>query len=206
MRPTSAMTALLGLLSGIVILLAPTAHAQTGYPPGACTVLAGTQSVGSITVGLRFIVQLTPTCVFTSGAAVTVVVNGVNIPSKTANASGFVLVDITAVSATQLSIDDPVLTPAVCGVNTVTARGPSTVAGGATVNQTANFTLNCVATTGATTGSTTGPPTPVTGRLSLTGANMVRWGSAALALVVVGSLFVLADRRRHQVRNASPFG
>lgn len=194
------MAALVALVGGLVLVIAPAAGAQTGYPPGACTVLAGTQSVGTVTVGQRFIVQLAPTCVFTPGAAVVVTVNGVDIPGKTANASGFVLVDVTAVSATQLSIDDPVLTPAVCGVNTVTARGPSTVAGGASVTQTANFTLTCAATTGATTGTAAGPATAVSGRLSLTGANVLRWAAVALALLAVGSLIVVATRRRASAR------
>lgn len=198
MRRRQALTALLTVVGAALLALAPPASAQTGYPPGSCTVLTGTQDVGSVAVGQHFVVQLAPTCVFTAGAAVTVTVNGVNIPGKVANASGFTIVDITAVSATQLSIDDPVLTPAVCGVNTVSGQGPSAVAGGRTVTQTANFTLNCAVAPAA---PRSGPATPVTGRLSLTGANVARWLAAAFFLVAIGSLLVLADRRRHRVRN-----
>jgi hypothetical protein len=196
---TATAIALLAVASAAVFTLASPATAQTGSGIGPCAVLAGTQNVGTVSIGQRFVIQLAPQCVFTAGAAVTVTVNGVNIPGKVANASGFVLVDITVLSATQLSVSDPTITPAVCGVNTVTARGPSTVANGQIVTQTATFTLNCP---GATTGAaTTGAATANTGRLSLTGANITRWLLAALALLAVGSLLVLADRRRHRGRN-----
>ncbi len=192
MRRTQAVGVLVGLVSGLLVLLAPAAPAQTGYPPGLCTATVGTQDVGTVEIGQRFVLQLAPTCTFTSGQPVTVTVNGVNIPGKVANASGFVLVDITVVSATQLSIDDPVLTPAICGVNTVTATGPSSTAQGGTSTQTARFTLNCPAVPVATAT----PASPVRGLLSLTGANSARWAAMALALVAAGSLAVVTTRRR----------
>lgn len=204
MRRSQAATAALGLVgivsAALVLLVAP-AQAQTGYPPGGCTTLTGTQNVGTVNVGQTFVLQLAPTCAFTPGTSLTVTVNGVNIPGKVANANGVTTVEVTVVSATQLSIDDPVLTPAICGVNSATASGPSAVAGGRTVTQTANFTLNCSAvpgTTGAT--STGGPATPSTGRLSLTGANSLRWAAMAAVLLGVGALFVVATRRRASSR------
>ncbi len=200
MRRTQAMTALVGLVCGTLFLLAPAASAQTtGYPPGLCTVLVGSQDVGSVTVGQTFTVQLAPPCVFTPGTSVTVTVNGVTVTGKIANANGFVLVTITATSATQLSVDDPTVTPAVCGVNTIVAKGPSAVTGGKIVTQTATFTLICPGTTtGATTtgGTTTGAATANTGRLSLTGTNSLRLLAIAIALVAIGSMFVVATRRR----------
>ena len=197
----SQIMAALGVVVGALSLLAPAASAQTGYPPGGCNVLTATQDVGTVNIGQTFVVQVAPQCVFTPGAAVTVTVNGVNIPGKVAGANGAVLVEVTVVSATQLSIDDPVLTPAFCGVNTVTARGPSTAAGGQQVTQTATFTVNCAATTtGGTTGTTTGAATPITGRLSLTGSNTLRFVAIALALLAVGSLFAVAGRRRKAAR------
>ncbi len=200
MRRTQAIAALVAMVSALLVLLAPPAPAQTaGYPPGPCTLISGTQNVGTVEIGQRFVLQLAPTCVFTAGAAVTVTVNGVNIPGKTAEASGVVLVDITVVSATQLSVDDPVLTPAICGVNTVTAQGPSPTAQGGISTQTANFTLNCpgVGTT-PTTAAPGGPAGPVRGRLSLTGANSPRYVAIALALMVAGSMFVVVTRRRRE--------
>jgi hypothetical protein len=193
MRRARAVTAVVGLVGALLLLLAPAASAQTGYPAGLCTTIAGTQDVGTVSVGQHFVLQLAPTCVFTPGAPVTVTVNGVNIPGKVANASGAVLVDITVVSPTQLSIDDPVLTPAICGVNTATARGPSATAQGGISSQTANFVLTCPAGAGAGVAPVA---TPVLGRLSLTGANTVRWAALALALMAAGSMAVVVTRRR----------
>ena len=192
MRRTQAMAALVGLVGAMMLLVAPAASAQTGYPPGQCTAVTGSQNVGSVTIGQRFVLQVAPTCLFTPGAPVTVTVNGVDIPGKTAEANGVVLVDVTVVSATQLSIDDPVLTPAICGINTVTARGPSSSAQGGVSTQTANFTLNCP----ASGPGTPGPATPVAGRLSLTGANTLRYTAIALALMVSGALALVTTRQR----------
>jgi hypothetical protein len=197
MRRTQVVAALVGLVTGLFMLaLGPVASAQTGYPPGPCTATVGTLDVGTVTIGQHFVIQVAPTCVFTVGAPVTVTVNGVNIPGKVANASGFVLVDVTVVSATQLSIGDPVTTPAVCGVNTVTASGPSATAQGGVATQTATFTLTCPATVPVASAST--PATPIQSRLSLTGANTLRFVAIALALVGTGSMAVVATRRRRR--------
>jgi len=141
MRRTQAMALTMAVLGGVLLFVGPAASAQTGYPPGLCTTVTGTQDVGNVDIGQRFVLQLAPTCLFTPGAAVTVTVNGVDIPGKTAEPGGFVLVDITVVSPTQLSIDDPVLTPAFCGTNTATASGPSATAQGGISTQTATFTI-----------------------------------------------------------------
>lgn len=194
MRRTQAVAVLVGLVGAAVLLLAPPASAQTGYPPGLCITVAGSQNVGSVAIGQRFVVQVAPTCLFTPGTAITVTVNGVDIPGKTAEAGGFVLVEITVVSATQLSVDDPVLTPAICGTNTVTARGASSTAQGGISTQSATFTLNCPVAA-STVGQAT-PATPVAGRLSLTGANTLRYTAVALALMVAGSLALVVSRRR----------
>jgi hypothetical protein len=191
MRRAKALAGLAALVGGVLVMMAP-AHAQTGYPPGVCTAVTGTQDVGTVTVGQRFVLQLAPTCLFTPGAAITVTVNGVNIPGKVAEPGGFVLVDVTVVSATQLSIDDPVLTPAICGVNTATARGASSTAQGGISTQTANFTLTCPLASAQVA-------QPVQGRLSLTGSNSVQLALAALALVTAGSIAVLLARRRRTV-------
>ena len=193
MRRTQAMAVLVSLVSGLVLLVAPAASAQTGYPPGLCTTVTGTQNVGSVNVGQRFVLPVAPVCLFTAGTPVTLTVNGVDIPGKTAEAGGVVLVDITVVSASQLSIDDPVLTPAFCGTNTVTARGGSSTAQGGISTQTATFTINCPATPAP---GTAGVATPVPGRLSLTGANTMRYTAVALTLMVAGSLALVVTRRR----------
>ncbi|MGI8809031.1 MAG: hypothetical protein ACR2KK_14565 [Acidimicrobiales bacterium] len=203
MRRTQAMAVLGAVLGGVLLFVAPPASAQTGYPPGLCTTVTGTQNVGEVSIGQRFVLQLAPTCLFTPGAAVTVAVNGVDIPGKTAEPGGFVLVDITVVSATQLSIDDSVLTPAFCGTNTVTARGPSATAQGGIATQTATFTITCPITPAGPVGPA-GPAvaTPIQALLSLTGANSLRFVAVALALVVTGSMAMVVTRRRRADRTA----
>jgi hypothetical protein len=190
MRRMKALAVLAGLLGALLTLvLAPAASAQTGYPPGLCTTITGTQAVGVVQIGQRFVLQVAPTCLFTPGAQLTVTVNGVDIPGKTAEPGGFVLVDVTVVSATQLSIDDPVLTPAFCGTNTVVASGPSSSAQGGTSTQTATFTIDCPAGTTSTTVRTQG-------LLSRTGADTARPVAIALALVVSGAMALVVTRRR----------
>ena len=187
MKRSRAMAMVLGVVAAC-LMVTPAASAQTGYPPGLCTTVSGEQNVGTVSIGQRFVLQIAPTCLFTPGAAVTVIVNGTEIPGKVATASGVVLVDITVVSATQLSIDDPILTPAICGTNTVTARGASATAQGGISTQTATFTLTCPARPAVAT--------PVPGRLSLTGADTLRLVAVALALAVAGAGVLMVTRRR----------
>jgi hypothetical protein len=188
---TGVAAVVAAVLGAALLVLAPPAMAQTGYPPGLCTTVASIQSVGNVAVGQHFVLQLAPTCLFTPGAAVTVTVNGVNIPGKVARADGVVLVDITVLSATQLSVDDPVTTPAICGTNTVVGSGPSATAVGGVSTETATFTITCPAVPSAVAAIT-----PVQGRLSLTGANVVRMIAVALALVAGGAVALLVTRRR----------
>jgi hypothetical protein len=128
-RVRAAVVVALMFIGGAATAMAPPAAAQTGYPPGVCTTTVGSSDVGTFTIGQRIVVTLAPTCVFTPGAAVRVTVNGVDIPGKVANANGVVTVTITIVSATQLSVDDPVLVANRCGTNSVVATGPSAAAG-----------------------------------------------------------------------------
>jgi hypothetical protein len=188
LRAGRTAAVLAGLLGAVVLLVVPPAQAQTGYPPGPCTTISGLQNVGNVAIGQHFVLQLAPTCLFTPGAVVTVTVNGVAIPGKVASAGGVVLVDVTVVSATQLSVDDPVLTPAICGTNTVVGSGPSSTAEGGVSTQTATFTITCPATAVVAT--------PVQGRLSLTGTDVLRSVALALALVAGGTLALIVTRRR----------
>lgn len=186
MRRTLTIT--LGLIA-LYTLVAPTAHAQTsGYPP-ACTTTASASALGSASIGSTITLQLQPTCAWTPGSAVEVVVNGQGVGTKTADANGFVTVTITVLSATSLSVDDPVIVPTVCGTNTVTGRGTSTVASGAVVTHQATFTVAC----GAATPAAGATPTA---RVAFTGANVSRWAAVALAALVGGALLLVAGRRR----------
>ncbi len=185
-RKHFSLTAALAIVSGALVFTAP-AQAQTGYP-GQCSPTAGSVNVGSHNVGDSFRVLLAPTCVFTPGAAVTVTVNNQPVGTKTADANGAVSVSITVVSATQLSIDDPVLVTGQCGANTVVGSGPSSVAN-SNVTQSASFTVNCPAAATVT-------PTASKGTVAFTGANIAKWSAGALVLVAGGFGLLLMSRRR----------
>lgn len=183
-KTVGAAASLVAMLGTVLFLAAPVAQAQTGYPPGVCTTTTGAQDAGGHLVGDTFTINLAPVCTFVPGTSVTVVVNGVNIPGKTANAQGFVTVTVRINSQTEILIDDPVRVPAQCGTNTVVATGASP--SGVTVSQTGTFQLLCPR----------GAATPVQGRVAFTGANIARWSAVALALVMLGGTLVVADRRR----------
>jgi hypothetical protein len=139
------MTALVAVacLAGALTFLAAPATAQTGYPPGPCAILSGSQFAGNAQVGQTFTVTVSPSCLFTPGGTASIVVNGSAAFTKTVNADGTVTLTITVLSPTELSVN-PVV-PAVCGVNTISVTAPSAVAGGQSVTQTVTFNLVCPA-------------------------------------------------------------
>ena len=187
MRRTFSIAALMAVLSGAAMLIAPAASAQTGYPPPPCRPLDGTQYAGAFQIGETFTEALTPVCLFTPGADITVTVNGQSVtpPPKAAEANGSVNVTVFVESATSLLIDDPVRVSSRCGGNVIVATGPSQVAR-ANVTQTATFDVLCP---GAV-------PRAVQGRVAFTGANVTIMAAVALALVGIGALLVVANRRR----------
>lgn len=182
-RKVAAMAMALCAIAGTTALSAATpATAQTGSGIGVCTTVSGTQNVGTVTVGQTFLLQLAPTCLFNPGTTLDVTANGVAF-TKPAESTGLGLFTINVLSSTQMSIN-PVV-PAICGVNTVTARGASSAAVGGIATQTATFTLTCPAVV------------PVAqGQLSRTGSDTMRYVAFALALVAVGSFALVATRRR----------
>jgi hypothetical protein len=192
-RRIFSLTAALAIVSGAMALAVPAASAQTGYQ-GQCEVTTSSSSAGGHNIGDTFTVQLAPTCVWTPGAAVTVTVNGVSIPGKVADAAGRVSVTITIVSATQLSVDDPVSVASQCGNNTVVGVAPSSVAGGSTVTHSAGFTVNCPASTAQAS----------TGTVAFTGANVAKWSGAALVLLAAGFGLVFFTRRRKNDDTVTP--
>ncbi len=180
---SGSFVAVAGLL---LFLVGPGAAAQTvGYPPGTCATTNGTQDAGNHAVGDTFTVTLSPVCLFAPGSSVAIVVNGISVTSKTADNSGFVSVTIKVNSQSELLIEDPVSVGGQCGANRVVATGPSAVAG-ARVDQTATFGILCAATAAP----------KATAGVAFTGANILRWTAIAVALVLLGSLLIVADRRR----------
>jgi|GEM_PF-2886396 len=185
MRRTITASLMALLMSGALVSLAPVASAQTGYPPALCTTANTAISAGTHNVGSTFTVRLTPVCVWDPGVAVAVTVNGQSIGTKVADASGAVGVTVTVVSATQLSVDDPIAVAAHCGANNVSGTAPSSAAQ-ANVSATATFNVACPGAVAA----------PTRSGVAFTGANIARWGLIGLGLLAIGSLLVIGARRR----------
>ena len=141
MKRTQAMVMVSALIVCVLSLLVPSATAQTGYPPGPCAVLGGSQFAGNVTVGQTFTVTVAPTCLWTPGATANVIVNGSTPFTKTVNADGTVTLTVTILSTTQASINP--IVPVACGINTIQVTAPSAVAGDRPVTQTVTFNLIC---------------------------------------------------------------
>ncbi len=191
MRRTVSIAALVALVGGLAFLAAPSAMAQTpGYPP-TCNPVDGVQDAGSHQIGETFKVNLLPTCLFNPGSNIAVTVNGQSVGTKVAAADGSITVTVRVVSATELSIEDPVSVVGQCGQNKIVGTGPSATAG-RNVTQTAFFTVVCPGVN---------PPgggvvTPVKGTVAFTGANIAKWAGLALALIAIGAVLVILNRRR----------
>lgn len=177
------------LLGALLAAGGSSAAAQTGYPPGPCTVLLTSSVAGSASVGSTIVVLLQPTCVWAANGSVTVTVNGQPVGVKVANAAGVITVQVTVLSATQLSIDDPVLVTGQCGTNTVRGVGLSTVTGGQAVVHDTTFQVVCPAAV---------PARASTGGIAFTGANLARMIAVALVAIVAGTLLAVAARKRRQ--------
>ena len=187
-RKGAALSALMALVGASVLLLVPAASAQTGYPPGPCTVLVGDSgNLATGSVGQTLTLTLTPECLFTPGSTVSITINGQAAGTKIANADGSVTVTVNILSTTLLGINPNV--PGHCGVNEVSSNGPSENAG-QNVTQIGRFTVLCPAAAAQ----------PVRGRVAFTGGNILRWCGVALFLVAVGGALVMADRRRGRKR------
>lgn len=186
-RRATTTTCLIGVFAAVLAMLTPAgAQAQTPYPPGLCGVLSGITDVGAFSVGETFTITLSPVCRWSPGTAVSVTVNGTAVGTRTADASGSVSVEITALNATTLSVNP--LTSARCGPGNVVTGVGFSAAAGANVTETATFTLLCP-----------GAPTPTQvaqGQLSRTGTDMLRTLAFAAGFVALGSLLLLGARRR----------
>jgi hypothetical protein len=100
--------------------------------------------------------------------------------TKTAT-GGEVVVVVTIISPTVAQVEDPVNAAIVCGNNVVSATGPGTPG-----LSTGNFNLACTTTTTTKSG------------LAFTGTNVLRSLLIALALIVLGALLVVFQRRRRR--------
>jgi hypothetical protein len=187
-RKVAALTGTL-LVAGLMSMFMPAANAQVGYPPGPCVPGNITIDAGAHAIGTTFSVRLQPLCAWDPGSPVTLTVDGTDVPGKIADAGGGVTVTVTVLSATQLSIDDPVLVASQCGANQMTGSGRSSAAAGAIDTATAKFRVICPAAAGAAqAGAVSG--------VAFTGANILKWAGIALVMIVGGWLLVGIARRR----------
>lgn len=190
---------LLGAL-GVTLAVAAPAAAQTDPYPGTTsttTVSATAQAAGTVAAGQTTVIT---SCGFRPGP-VSVSLNGRGGATDTAEGDGcarttvtVVSVDVIRVEGVRLSTTAPptrvgVVLPALrlasnhgfCGENTLGVTGPDPAGNPRTVNTL--FTVDC-------------PAAPAGGLLPRTGATVLRWSLAGAALLAVGWLIVLADRRR----------
>jgi hypothetical protein len=161
-------------------------------------------------------------CGFAPGATVAISVDGQSVGNQTADGNGCVAVTIKpSAGAAMASVNgfplaavalpeavvhilgqatgtskqitvNGVTVNGVCGSNSAIGVGPNTQGG--TLTQTDLFTVNCAAAPVST-------PTTGTGGLAVTGANIIRFGGAALLLIAFGAVLVFADRRRGRARD-----
>ncbi|MGH9126340.1 MAG: hypothetical protein ACRDZ8_16680 [Acidimicrobiales bacterium] len=191
-RLQGRLAALIGtmVIAFTVIATGGPVLAQTGgYPPGSsvpsCT--PGNVTI-STPVGVGQTVTLTLCGGFADGATVSLKVNGSSVTTTKSPVNGAVTVVIQVISQTQLQVNDPVTAPANCGTNTVTATGSGTPG-----TSTGTFTLTCSSTTTAA-----GSTTTTRSSLPLTGARILEALFVALALIAIGTVLVMVQRRRRQ--------
>jgi hypothetical protein len=156
-----------------------TAHAQQGYP-GSTTSTAGESSSQVRDIGLErpghpFTAEA---CGFQPGSTVNVSFNGGSAGTATVDSSGCVHVAGEVLAACpQVRINGIVFTGHT-GANSIVNSG--TGSNGASRTVTVKFNISCAAGSGT----------------ARTGANILRWVIAALALIAVGAFLIVADRRR----------
>lgn len=188
----------LGLSFGVAATTAVSAGAQTtsnaaGYPPPTGSTV--------VTNGASVTCAVGQTCTysmggFPPGASVTISVNGTPAAVVTADANGFVTFTVT-VSDPHISINGGPAISVPAGANTISLSGGAV---------TQSFTLNVVSSTTPTTaatgaaggsgGSSSTGSARSTGALAFTGADIAATVVGGLALLAVGTVLVVATRRR----------
>jgi len=189
----------LGAAVALALVAAP-AGAQT-YPTGSTSTTTGTPSSASINAGTLGSGGATSVdvCGFLAGSTVTVTVNGGSAFTLTVGSNGCVTITISVTSAGS-AFGRPVF--ATVGMQ-LAQTGSTLVINGHTITGNPPGVSNTIVVSG--TGSDGNPrtvsvvfttSTSSSSALPRTGVMILRWTLAALALIGVGALLVLADRRR----------
>ena len=200
--------------SALLLLSAAPAVAQSP-PPSVPPQCPTAQFIGNFTEGDRFGIEA---CGFAPGTPVSKTLNDQSAGTETAGSDGFVGVIVVvnsdgvalstpafAVVGLQLAQDGaPTVTVdgqtlrARLGSNSLVMSGAGADGGTRTVRSTFNI-LPEGATGGGGSGAISGSADGKGGgSLVRTGAAIVRWSFAALALITLGGIFVLIDRRRRK--------
>jgi len=176
------------MVAGVMSVSMPAATAQVGYPPGPCTPGNVVVDYGTRVIGETFNIRMVTKCLWNPGDTINLTVNGQPAGAKVVDGGSGITVNVTVSSATELSINDPVVVRGGCGENSAVGVSPSAAAGGVTESYTARFRVNCAA---APTKASSVP-----GGIAFTGANILKWGGIALVLMVAGWFLVGVTRRR----------
>jgi hypothetical protein len=163
---------ILAVGTGLLLVASAVPAFGQAYPPGGGSVFLGNASVGGTISG--------DLCGFPAGSQATVNVNGTGGQTGPTDANGCKHVTIQISSQTQGILGDPVNVTIQCGSNSVTATGSGVTSNG-------TFNVVCAAAT---------PAAAPTSRVAFTGANILRWSVAAVALLALGALMVWGTRRR----------
>lgn len=171
----------IGTAITFAFVLASPALAQQ-YPPTTPTTGPGgveVQGYGTIRPGQSFIKR---DCGFAAGGTTAVSFNGRGAGSATAGSDGCVVLEVEAADAQTVTIDGRAFS-ARCGGQVIEVAGTAAGGGARAVRNT--FVLSCDTSRSLTT----------------TGASIARWTTVAVALIAVGLVFVVADRRRARARS-----
>jgi len=169
-----------------VFLFGGAAQAQT-YPPGTgvprCS--PGDANAGIVDPGQS--IQFILCGNFDPGSTVNITANGISAGTKPP-ANDAVTVEVEVLSRTAAAVDDPTVFGITCGTtSTITVTGPS-ASGGICVSH-GTFLVLCTSNAAITPGSS---------GLVFTGAHVVTALVVAMALIVLGALLVISQRRRRE--------
>ncbi len=174
--------ALGALLVSLLALSGPAGAA--GYPPSTGN---STTCSFSVSVAVGSSVTVTVTCTFAAGSTITITLNGVAYSTATAPASGVFIETFTATDPHISMNGGPAVATSFGAVNTFVATG--TNGAGGTNTATTLVTIPTSATAGTPIAATSQP-------FAFSGADIAGMAVGGLALIALGTVFVVFTRRR----------
>lgn len=163
----------------------------TSTPTSTTTTTTGTRDGGTVRPGRTVVYEF---CGFARRSLVHVVANGVDVGDKRADFNGCIHVRILVVTQRLGLVEDPVRVELKPNDNVVVATGRNSA--GTLVTQTVSFRVQAITRGGGEGRGPGGGGRGSGGRMAFTGANLVRWGTVASVLFLIGAAILVADRRR----------